>query len=414
MAEPLKVVDLIGLSADQSEVCSIEASCVTGFEPMAIEELKEVLGIDGIEHRGRILFDIPVSRVKETLGLRVVNNLWVLVAHTHKFDYPESCEEQLTSLADYAASLDWTKALDVWRNVFDFKGTVFPQKDGDGEDIAKKPKLDAPSFRCTCYRSGKTQKFKSVEGAIAVGGRIQDLFNWNVKMKDYDMEVVINCDVDQVYVGVALNNSSLFNRTITHLGLTSLRPTISAGLVRLAKVLPGDVVLDPMCGGGSIPIEGSLVHKHGFYLGGDNHDLAAARTRDNIKDLKAKNQLTQDSNVDCMQWSALHPCLRDNCVDVVISDLPFGKRSGSKANNVVLYPEALIALARIVRPTTGRAVLLTQDKNSMFKTIPKVAKYWKVNRYLGANIGGLTALIFLLKRTGASPLPPSPLETGDS
>jgi len=50
----------------------------------------------------------------------------------------------------------------------------------------------------------------------------------------------------------------------------------------------------------------------------------------------------------------------------------------------------------------------------MFKTIPKVAKYWKVNRYLGANIGGLTALIFLLKRTGASPLPPSPLETGDS
>ena len=40
MAEPLKVVDLIGLSADQSEFCSIEASCVTGFEPMAIEELK--------------------------------------------------------------------------------------------------------------------------------------------------------------------------------------------------------------------------------------------------------------------------------------------------------------------------------------------------------------------------------------
>ena len=31
-----------------------------------------------------------------------------------------------------------------------------------------------------------------------------------------------------------------------------------------------------------------------------------------------------------------------------------------------------LALARIVRPTTGRAVLLTQDKNSMFKTIPKV------------------------------------------
>ena len=44
-------------------------------------------------------------------------------------------------------------------------------------------------LNCILLRSGKTQKFKSVEGAIAVGGRIQDLFNWNVKMKDYDMEV---------------------------------------------------------------------------------------------------------------------------------------------------------------------------------------------------------------------------------
>ena len=58
MAEPLKVVDLIGLSADQSEVCSIEASCVTGFEPMAIEELKVGIenGLDRIYFFDRNLF----------------------------------------------------------------------------------------------------------------------------------------------------------------------------------------------------------------------------------------------------------------------------------------------------------------------------------------------------------------------
>ncbi len=46
---------------------------------------------------------------------------------------------------------------------------------------------------------------------------------------------------------------------------------------------------------------------------------------------------------------------------------PFGKRSGSKADNRVLYPNTLISMARVVRPNTGRAVLLTQDKTSMFK-----------------------------------------------
>jgi Putative RNA methylase family UPF0020 len=46
---------------------------------------------------------------------------------------------------------------------------------------------------------------------------------------------------------------------------------------------------------------------------------------------------------------------------------PFGKRSGSKADNRVLYPKILTSMARVVRPVTGRAVLLTQDKTSMFK-----------------------------------------------
>ena len=32
----------------------------------------------------------------------------------------------------------------------------------------------------------------------------------------------------------------------------------------------------------------------------------------------------------------------DISVDVIVSDLPFGKRSGSKADNKVLYPQTLL------------------------------------------------------------------------
>ena len=46
---------------------------------------------------------------------------------------------------------------------------------------------------------------------------------------------------------------------------------------------------------------------------------------------------------------------------------PFGKRSGSKADNRVLYPNTMLAMARVVKPVTGRAVVLTYDKTSMFK-----------------------------------------------
>jgi 23S rRNA G2445 N2-methylase RlmL len=63
--------------------------------------------------------------------------------------------------------------------------------------------------------------------------------------------------------------------------------------------------------------------------------------------------LSRERAVDGLQWDALAPCLRPASVDVLISDLPFGKRSGSKADNRVLYPATLLAMARLVRPTTG-------------------------------------------------------------
>ena len=41
----------------------------------------------------------------------------------------------------------------------------------------------------------------------------------------------------------------------------SFAATICAGLLRYANIKPGEIVVDPMCGGGSIPIEGNY-HIH--------------------------------------------------------------------------------------------------------------------------------------------------------
>ena len=72
------------------------------------------------------------------------------------------------------------------------------------------------------------------------------------------------------------------------------------------------------------------------------HDLAIDRTAKNIAGLSALMKLPAQPKVDAFKWNALAPCLKDNSVDVIISDLPFGKRSGSKADNRVLYPRTLL------------------------------------------------------------------------
>ena len=402
MATPLNLTGITGLSPEREDVCTIEASCVTGFEAVAAEEVKTLLGCEAVTQRGRVVFDMAVKDVKLVTRLKVVNCCWVMLGHAADMEYPNTEEAQMERLTSFVENnLDWQKGLRVWQGFTGFSGEMYPEVDQAREQEdpqCKQIKLSPPSFRCTCYRTGNNHKFKSTEVQAGVGGKVHDMFHWTVSCKNYDLEFVINCDLVQVYCCITLTNKSLYHRTVTELGPCTLRPTIAAGLVMLAQPRPGDVILDPMCGGGTITLEGCQMGSQ-YHIGGEIHDLAVSRCKENYSQLPIRNSLSSRPPADFLQWDCLLPCLRDNSVDVIVSDLPFGKRSGSKADNRVLYPSTLLAMARVVRPETGRAVLLTQDKNSMIKTIKKVEKYWKSTKFISTNVGGLTALVFLFQRT---------------
>lgn len=47
----------------------------------------------------------------------------------------------------------------------------------------------------------------------------------------------------------------MHHRNIINFGPTTLRSTICYNLLKLANPKTGDIIVDPMCGGGSIPIE---------------------------------------------------------------------------------------------------------------------------------------------------------------
>ena len=151
-------------------------------------------------------------------------------------------------------------------------------------------------------------------------------------------------------------------------------------------------------------LEGALGFPSTFHIGGELVDKSAKSCRVNLDGVLVKNNLKLAPPTDVIQWDVVKAgCFKDNSVDVVISDLPFGRRSGSKFDNKKLYPDTLLSLARLVRPQTGRAVLLTQDKTSMFQILPRVAKFWTKSKVISTNIGGLTALVFCLTRTDESP-----------
>uniref|UniRef100_A0A224Z0Z1 THUMP domain-containing protein 3 n=1 Tax=Rhipicephalus zambeziensis TaxID=60191 RepID=A0A224Z0Z1_9ACAR len=394
--------------------CRIEATVVTGLEHIARDECIDKLGVRPETARGRVFFELPIDRVTEVWSLQGVDNLYVVVSTFSNMEVPASKEEMEAALVPLVEKMRWETALEVWRRMrpsAKFELADFFRKyqkeahSGAGDEQKEAEKKDGPKFRVTCHRSGENHKFTSMEAAAVFGGAVNDTFGWGVDMRNFDLEVVLHVDPGCVYVCLTLTTASLHHRHLEHFGPTSLRCTIAYNMLRLCDLKPSDIVCDPMVGGGSIPLEGCVNWPQTVFVCGDNHPLAVQRSHDNLSALNEKHAKSSPEGsgsqlcMDVCQWDVCALPLRTSSVDVFITDLPFGKRMGSRPDNRVLYPKLLQELARVARPRTGRAVLLTQDKKSLSLAVGRLGRLWRQLRVHGVNVGGLAAAIYVLRRT---------------
>jgi len=122
---------------------------------------------------------------------------------------------------------------------------------------------------------------------------------------------------------------------------------------------------------------------------------------------------------DVVLWDATRLPLRAGVVDHFVSDLPFGKRLGSKADNRRLYPESLEQMRRALcsratctseaapadadgrrEPGPSRAgaplelVLLSADRHALTTAVRGArGRPWRVELQKRINVGGLDGLL---------------------
>ncbi|WP_238335206.1 TRM11 family SAM-dependent methyltransferase [Kribbella amoyensis] len=163
----------------------------------------------------------------------------------------------------------------------------------------------------------------------------------------------------------------------------STNPVVAEVLVRLAKLRPGDHVLDPFCGAGTVL---AAVRTRGTRRYGSDHDPRAI-------DLARRNL----GEVQLRLGSARQLAHADRTVHRVIANLPFGKRVGRHADNLTLYPAALHEVARVLTPD-GRAVLLTEDKRLLRDAVARTGGL-KIVRERVLRFNGATPTAFVLTPT---------------
>ncbi|KOC59844.1 THUMP domain-containing protein 3 [Habropoda laboriosa] len=391
----------------------------TGFEWQAVDECKEKLdkNVKIVKERGKIYFNVHWNQFALVQEMRSIDNVFI-VADVRQFEFTGTNKEAHLQLFKDAVHNDMKmeKSLNAWRHITGFQGKIYPtneeynlaEKDCKvsntivesstvkgrkrGQDPSDTKEDEILRYRVTCERTGK-HNFESSDVARVIGGELQDKYLWLVDLSTYYLEVLCKLVNNELVTHLRVTHESKHRRNIMCFGPTTLRATVCYNLLRLAQPNPGDIIIDPMCGGGSIPIEAVSAYSHSYVIAGDNHPKAVLRTKSNIDASFAT------CKIDLLHWSASQLPLKDSLVDIVVTDMPFGKRSGRMTDNRILYKQFLTELGRVMKPIRGRAVLLTYDRRSFSVALQTAGDLFRVTKTLGVNIGGLQAVVYVLKRT---------------
>ncbi len=190
-----------------------------------------------------------------------------------------------------------------------------------------------PSFRGSCVRDGR-HAYRSVDVAGELGKVVIEKFGWTVNLTQCDLEVVCILFNHYMMVGISLANpqkaqfrSRIINEDRSFMVDTkymcTLRPSTAYLMLQLVEYQVGDILLDSMCGVGTIPIWCAEIAQNPiFTLGGELNIIPVEKA--------GQNATTRIRSTDICQWDATRLPLRNECVDKVLIDLPFGVRCGNR------------------------------------------------------------------------------------
>ncbi|XP_047473863.1 uncharacterized protein LOC125028537 isoform X2 [Penaeus chinensis] len=171
---------------------------------------------------------------------------------------------------------------------------------------------------------------------------------WTVAWRNPLLDFYINITNSHFIVGVSISRESLSLRPyIPHI---TLRSTVAYLMARLAQVPQGGVVLDPMCGGGTILLEMAKCFKAGLVIGGDISQEQLKVSRCNLQGVGVPFSL--------LRMDAVAMPLTSRSVSAVVCDVPFGQKHQLKDDDESAMLRGLLGECQRVLKCGGRLVLL--------------------------------------------------------
>ncbi|MSU80598.1 MAG: methyltransferase domain-containing protein [Gemmataceae bacterium] len=348
-----------------------------GLESIAAEEIAQSLGGE-IKRLGSGLVVFRVPEIdRSILTLRTVEDVFLYAWGTDKLSYRATDLESIQR---------WTDRDGDWDHLLKIHHAVTPKPKGK------------TTLRYVAQMNG-VHGYRRIDASKAMArglaGKLPS--SWRFVDENASIEIWLKIDGAMAICGLRLSDRTMRHRTYKHEHLqASIRPTVAGVIARLADLKPGQTVLDPMCGAGTLLAEAHLsVHgKKGVggtewemnYLGGD---IDAGHVRASLTNLR------QFGIAGIENWDARQLPLDDESVDRVICNPPFGKQMSTPEEIDPLYRQSVREMDRVLKPG-GKSVLIVSDAAALRAATEHVG--WKELRRLGVRLLGQRAFIGLYRK----------------
>ena len=201
--------------------------CLFGLEGLCSDELKR-LGFDNVKaENGRVLFSgLPGDIAKANINLRTGERVLLVVGETRADSFDD--------LFEGVRAMPWENYITISRE-FPVKGHSLGSKLHSIPDCQKIIK-------------------KAIVERLKVGHKTDTLDETGEK---YQIQFAIMNDIAMLYIDTS--GAGLHKRGYRPVGSAApLRETLAAAIVKLSRYRGREVVCDPFCGSGTIPIEAAL------------------------------------------------------------------------------------------------------------------------------------------------------------
>ena len=208
----------------------------------------------------------------------------------------------------------------------------------------------APAFSVTASFVGK-RNYGAEEIKTAVSEGVMFRHDWRYTNDDAAAGINVRVFIERetAFVGLRLGRRPLHERDYKKVHRAgSLKPPVAAAMLRLVGIAPGQSLLDPCCGAGTILAESG---KFGAAaLGGDIDSSAVSAASVNAR----AAGIAANFNV----WDARALPIPDGSVERIVSNLPWGRQAPINGSLANFYRDVSAEMRRVLAPG-GRIALLT-------------------------------------------------------